>query len=63
MKRLKLRTAATSAVDNERPLTARLEKARATLRRVVSDSDLGNIGKSERSAKVRRHIMDTFLWR
>lgn len=62
MKRLKLWTAATSAVDNDRPLTTRVEKARATLRRVVSDSDLGNIGKSERSAKVRLQIVDTFLW-
>ncbi|CAB1102563.1 unnamed protein product [Ectocarpus sp. CCAP 1310/34] len=51
MKRLKLWTTATSAVDSERPLTTRVERVRATLRRVVSDSDLGNIGKSERSAK------------
>ncbi|CAM9933123.1 unnamed protein product, partial [Ectocarpus sp. 8 AP-2014] len=37
-------------------LTTRVEKARATLRRVVSDSDLGNIGKSERSAKLKEGL-------
>lgn len=51
--RLKLWTAATNAVENERPLTTSVEKARATLRRIVSDSDLGNIGNSERSPTVR----------
>ncbi|CAM9199147.1 unnamed protein product [Ectocarpus sp. 12 AP-2014] len=56
MKRLKLWTAATSAVDNDRPFTTRVEKARATLRRVVSDFDLGNIGKSERSAKLEEGL-------